>query len=506
MRHMGVKVLCCLVLFLFNINYAQEYIVMGGGYHPLHSEVSIEKDVIKMVAAIGAKPKTVFYGSGNNTNICDVSEKYRDLDLILSYVLGFEEHQITLYECKMRHNKIPSVNYPATSEFLYQSLDNIRLSETKRPLKIYYAGHGVEGSIYDEEDLTEFSDDQKSRLNFDANMLSLWEGADITVQEFTEKLDGFEKNHQIQLLMVQCYSGGFSQINYVKGDIWEYELSEHNRCGFFSQLPSRVAAGCTSDLTQNRGYSRYFHEAFISKKADFDSNGMVSTPEAHAYVTINSQSIDIPITTSSQLMHDYKLLSKKATISPEIKNTSLEILLEKMSFIEKQTFYGLVERLNIENRQLRNTPYLFIDQSVKTLEAEYQQLEDKLQPLADNLNTSIVNAQRVVFEQYPYVFMRFLPNNDQVREQQNQYNNDMEALAERIRNDEEFLEDIKTSSLAYNNAMNLIEQKEREIVVWERLQYLIETVMIREYLVSTDSELLVKYKKLLECENSPFLN
>lgn len=504
MSHVGVKILCSLMVVLLSVGYAQQYIIVGGGYHPLYSEASIENDVIQMIGAIGNKPKVVLYGSGNDASICDVSEKQRDLDPILSFVLGFEDYQNKLYQCVVRHNKIEGVNYSATSESLYKVLENEKSSGKKSSIKIYYAGHGTNGSVYDEESLSRYSDSQKERLNFDENVLSLWKEPNITVQEFSEKLDQFDKNRQIQLLMVQCYSGGFSQINYVKGDIWEYELSDHDRCGFFSQIPSRVAAGCTIDLEQNRGYSRYFFEAIKDKTADYDKDGKVSTPEAHAYVAINSESIDIPITTSSQLMHDYERLSKKVTISPELKAFSLVTFLEKMSFIERQTIGGLIKRLNIQDEQFKNTPYLFIEESIETLKEKKKELNEALEASQENLRLSISNAQRVVFEEYPYVYRRFLPNDDVALH--NEYNQAMQELAERIKNNDEFLEELKKQNSTYDNANSLFLDKEREIVVWERLQYLIETVMIRDFLISPDSKFLVKYKELLACENNSFIN
>lgn len=92
----------------------------------------------------------------------------------------------------------------------------------------------------------------------------------------------------------------------------ENGLSDHNRCGFFATVHDRPAAGCTPDIDEATyvEYSTYFWEAIAGrtrlgepiKRPDYDGNGKVSFRKAHAYTLLTSDTIDLPITTSGELL------------------------------------------------------------------------------------------------------------------------------------------------------------------------------------------------------------
>src|SRR5258706_539738 len=85
-------------------------------------------------------------------------------------------------------------------------------------------------------------------------------------------------------------------------------MSKAERCGFFATSAERMAAGCTSDIEEDnyREYSTYFWAALYGRtrsgktieRPDYDGDGHVSLNEAHAYVQIPSDTIDIPVATS----------------------------------------------------------------------------------------------------------------------------------------------------------------------------------------------------------------
>jgi hypothetical protein len=121
--------------------------------------------------------------------------------------------------------------------------------------------------------------------------------------------------------MVQCHSGGFADVIFAKGDATG-ELAEQPRCGFYSTVPERVAAGCTSDIDEEdyQEYSTYFWAALSGEtrqgrqltRPDYDHDGQISLAEAHAYVTITSPTIDIPIKTSDVFLRRFSRLNDES--------------------------------------------------------------------------------------------------------------------------------------------------------------------------------------------------
>ena len=114
--------------------------------------------------------------------------------------------------------------------------------------------------------------------------------------------------------MVQCYSGGFANFIFKDGDP-KNDLSKQPRAGFFATVEDRVAAGCTPDIREEnyREYSTRFWEALCGEtrmgqkveQPDYNKDGKVSLSEAHTYVIINSQTIDIPIKTSDVFLRKF---------------------------------------------------------------------------------------------------------------------------------------------------------------------------------------------------------
>ena len=87
------------------------------------------------------------------------------------------------------------------------------------------------------------------------------------------------------------------------------------RAGFFATVHDRVAAGCTPDIREEnyQEYSTHFWEALCGEsrigkkiqKPDFNGDGSTSLTEAHAYVVIHSNTIDIPIKTSDVFLRRF---------------------------------------------------------------------------------------------------------------------------------------------------------------------------------------------------------
>src|SRR5262249_52766196 len=139
----------------------------------------------------------------------------------------------------------------------------------------------------------------------------LWNDERLSVSELVRLLDGLPEGVSVVAVMVQCYTGGFARMIYDHADP-ERGLTKQSRCGFFATVHDREAAGCTPDVDEAPyvEYSTYFWEALAGHSRtgkpitppDYDGDGKVSFAEAHAYTVLNADTIDLPLTTSSEFL------------------------------------------------------------------------------------------------------------------------------------------------------------------------------------------------------------
>ena len=65
--------------------------------------------------------------------------------------------------------------------------------------------------------------------NYSENVLNLWNQSDMKVQEFATKLQKLSSSTHTQVLMVQCFSGGFAQLIFDQGKKGA-AFTESNQC------------------------------------------------------------------------------------------------------------------------------------------------------------------------------------------------------------------------------------------------------------------------------------
>ena len=138
---------------------------------------------------------------------------------------------------------------------------------------------------------------------------------------FNRWLDRLDPQVEVVLVMVQCYAGGFANAIFHRHDP-DLGLAPHRRCGFFAQVHDRGAAGCTPEANEAdyQEYSTFFWAALAGQTRlgdkidppDYDESGQVSLAEAHAYAVIESDTIDIPTTTSEAVLRNFSRLGREA--------------------------------------------------------------------------------------------------------------------------------------------------------------------------------------------------
>ena len=277
-------------------------LVLGGGYSPSGNEVSLESNVKYLhrqkdkIGLSKFKTKTLFadgLAPSRDIKFRNPTSTVPETNLILAEIFGSTRGIYNQY----RNNHL-NADGPSSIKEFDDWIKDLNSSSKQSSNLIYFTGHGGKG-------------EKKTPNNTTAY---LWNNHKFKVSEFTKKLDDLPANQSIILVMVQCYSGGFAHYIFREGDE-KKGFHPQIRAGFFATVHDRVAAGCTPDIREEnyQEYSTHFWEALCGEsrigkkiqKPDFNGDGSTSLTEAHAYVVIHSNTIDIPIKTSDVFLRSF---------------------------------------------------------------------------------------------------------------------------------------------------------------------------------------------------------
>jgi hypothetical protein len=293
---------CLLCLFFLAPAVARDFfLIIGGGHSQESNQASLEKNVLFYQQLlkeqnIPAAQQWVYFAAGL-AGRKDVQAKDVDslpkANRLMAEFFGTERDLGLQY----RASEVSGVRGATTRENIQNWFKGVGpMLKAGDRLILYVTAHG------------EKSEDRKNPYE---TSIMLWNDEKLTVSEFVALLDSLPEGVSVVAVMVQCYTGGFARMIYDKADP-ENGLAKQNRCGFFATVHDRVAAGCTPDVDETTyvEYSTYFWEAMAGRtragKAivapDYDGDGTVSFAEAHAYTVLNADTIDVPLTTSSEFL------------------------------------------------------------------------------------------------------------------------------------------------------------------------------------------------------------
>ena len=300
-----LTVLCCSLTFADD-----HFLTIGGGESPTNNQVSLEKNILYLQrflsdTGLGSMPHDIYFANGKETGrdiqFVDPTTPPPRINALLAQVFDREDN----LEASYRPHSIPGVRGPANRAAIGKWFDTEapKLHEGDR-LFIYFSGHGGAG---------------KPARN---TTLALWGEGGMPVKEFAALLDKLDPKVQVVLIMVQCHAGGFADVIFKDANAGT-QMSSAHRCGFFATSAERMAAGCTPDIDEDnyREYSTYFWAALYGRtrtgqavrRPDYNADGHVSLAEAHAYVQINSDTIDIPLATSDIFLRSCSKADKGKT-------------------------------------------------------------------------------------------------------------------------------------------------------------------------------------------------
>ena len=312
-------------------------LVIGGGYSASGNQLSLESNVkyfrkVRKKIHLQDAQEETYFADGNDSardlQYFDPSYTVPLINQVLAEIFGNPNTVSHQY----RTNTL-NPNGSASIQSIDQWLTQRKKSLTSDNNLIYFTGHGGKGATKTPHNTTAY----------------LWSNARLKVSDFVKKLDQLPAKQSTYLIMVQCYSGGFANVIFEDGDPGK-RFTDRSRAGFFSTIQSRVAAGCTPDIREEnyREYSTSFWEALSGvtrmgkkiEKPDYDDDGKTSLMEAHSYVCIHSETIDIPLKTSDVLLRKYMGPKTKTTPKKKEDKNILEKLLTKLDHYDSNSTPG----------------------------------------------------------------------------------------------------------------------------------------------------------------------
>lgn len=378
------------------------FLTIGGGGSPTGNQVSLEKNVQLfgnyLDEKFGADAERVSF-------FADGDDEFRDLQYVddselpevnerLASIFG----QAGNLRYRYRSSQVSGVRGPATRENLqawFESEGSSLVSGDR--LFVYVTAHGSKG-------------DRRSPNN---TKLNLWNHQAVDVREFHRWLTAIDPQVPVVVVMVQCYSGGFADMLYPESEEKPLPV-ERPWCGFYATVPDRVAAGCTPDTREEEyfEYSTYFFEALRGKtrrgepvhQPDYDGNGQISLDEAHAYVLINSRTIDISITTSDQYLRklEFEIPEGSSKIEPTV---SIEQLREAATPAQLAVLDGLITELGVDPVAPSTGAQALADRLIE----EKKQQDDRRKEIGQELQGLANGLKNVVTHRWPELLNPWSP-------------------------------------------------------------------------------------------------
>jgi hypothetical protein len=325
---------------------ARDFVLtIGGGYSPEGNQVSLEKNVLLFQRMLSEQSadlarNDIFFADGaapgKDVQVHDL-ERLPEANRLMAQVFGETESLGLTY----RNHELANVrdaSRPETIRAWFRDHGS-KMHDGDR-LIIYVTAHGHRS--------------RDSKKEYDTS-IAMWDQSTLRMSEFASLLDDMDPKVDIVMVMVQCYTGGFAHLIY-KGGSPQNGLSPQNRVGFYATVHDRPAAGCTPEVNEANyeEYSTFFLAALRgidrtgtrTERPDYDGDGRVSLEEAHAYVILNADTIDLPVKTSGEFLRVESEFGKGE--SDLLRNAeSFETLLKYASPVETVLLKKLSEKLDL---------------------------------------------------------------------------------------------------------------------------------------------------------------
>jgi hypothetical protein len=344
----SAALLCVLALVSTGAAARDFFLTIGGGHSRDSNQASLEKNVLFYEQLlkeqnVPAAQQSIYFAAGpaggKDVQAID-TDALPKANRLMAEFFGTERDLGLHY----RTSDVPGVLGATDKENIENWFKGT--GQTLKPgdrLIIYVTAHG------------EKSEDRDNPYE---TSIMLWNDEKLSVSEFVGLLDSLPEGVSVVAVMVQCYTGGFARMIFDKADP-ENGLAKQSRCGFYATVHDRVAAGCTPDVDETTyvEYSTYFWEAVAGHSRagkqiaapDYDGDGKVSFAEAHAYTVLNADTIDLPLTSSSEFLRVESKFKDKDNPKLLPKDAPYETIHELATPAERAILNGLSKQLGLSS-------------------------------------------------------------------------------------------------------------------------------------------------------------
>lgn len=472
-------------------------LLMGGGPNPQNNQIVLENNMnyLTRILDLEAQDQTskLLFSDGlsklPDLHYIDKDKKLEKIYYYLSEILGPSRGVRFRY----RSSHIKKISNSSTLNAVKKNISDLayQLRESDQVL-IYFTGHGSASLSYDPF---------QTRIN-------LWKNASINVEEFNYLLSLFKKKTKVILVLTQCYSGGFAELvvdKKMKGNF----LSHYNRVGFFSTRHDKIATGCSPYVQETRSfdYTHLFFSALTGKLkdgqkvelVDYNLDGKTSFSEAHAYVMIHADTLDIPIKTSDHLV---RRLGKKRIYITDWKEIFIRESKIKISRIINKAFEPERTILKILKKKLfanKDRYIIKIRNEINSYYLEKKSFEIKIQSLINKIYQVKVKLKFALLAEYPYLDNPWNPQTYQ------DITYDKNKIIKKIESHRLF--SVWTD--LENKKKKLLEKKDKLLITMaflERFLYVSGTVLLSKKLANIkDQSFYQDYLKLKKNEDKTFI-
>lgn len=508
------------LMFMPALPAADYVLTIGGGHTAQNNQVSLEKNVLFFGRVLAEQlpdaTHTILFADGDDPRrdlqYVDPEVPPPRVDALLARIFN----QTQYFAERYRDHEIPQVDGAATRENLSRWFD--RASETLVAgdrVILYATAHGGR------------SEDRKRLRN---TTLYLWND-EITVAQLAGELDKLSPEVAVVVVMVQCYAGGFADLIFTDADL-KNGPTAHNRCGFYATSPTRVAAGCTPDIDEAdyHEYSSSFWAAILGRTrtgasitdADYDADGRVSFAEAHAFVLLDSDTIDVPLKTSEVLLRatsserprnrpavaarsettdpnpagsdgePARQVTALRPIAPLTSRSPVSQLQEAAGPVEKQVIDGLSEQLELAKEDRADEAREVAD----AIEDERKRLRSRIRRLERDYHDIRKTIETEVLAEWPELAGTWNPAGRRIVAEQ------PDAVIQLI----EAHPDFQAFNRLAAEIVRLEKQRldlERRWVKCQRLIQTLESVALAHNLpLIAEPHLIARYEQLLAAENA----
>ena len=360
---------------------ADYFLTIGGGYSPEGNQISLEKNVRFYQRLLSEQhsngvPHDIYFADGDSPRR-DLQYSEPDAVPKANRLMGRTLLNEGHLDYKYRSSEISGVRGASTYKNIETWFHEIgsKLAAGDR-LVVYATAHGGK------------SDDKDQPYN---TQLFTFESEPVKVKDLAGKLAALPEGVSVVLVMVQCYAGGFNNLIFNEGDSAK-GMSDRNVCGYFATTHDRPAAGCTADIREEeyQEYSSFFWAALGSKTRsgesiptpDYNGDGAVSFDEAHAYVLLTSDTVDIPTKTSGAFLQHYSKTKDNGWPNLINSDSPYEEFLKLASPADRAVLDGLSKQLGLSgSKRIAGT-----HEVVNQVDKRRGELAAEGKPVADRAN------------------------------------------------------------------------------------------------------------------------